>query len=92
MIGVQVRPVRRVTFNAEPRDQARLAFQSGIVFGLMKDGEWRTLADIAESTGFPEASISARLRDFRKERFGGHLVHRRRRSPGQFEYRLVVKP
>jgi hypothetical protein len=43
-------------------------------------------------TGFPEASISARLRDFRKEQFGKHVVERRRRSQGQWEYRLIVVP
>ena len=33
-----------------------------------------TLADISKDTGAPEASVSARIRDFRKPRFGEHIV------------------
>jgi hypothetical protein len=57
----------------------------------MNDGQWRTLAEIEEITEDPQASISARLRDLRKERFGEHEVARRRRGSGQrglFEYRI----
>lgn len=56
----------------------------------MKDGSWHTLPEIAAGTGDPEASISARLRDLRKPRFGSYVVDRRRRSQGLFEYRLRV--
>lgn len=80
-----------ITF--EPKfDEDRLNAQALRVWRVIFDGRWRTLAEIAERTGDPEASISARLRDLRKERFGGHRVERRRReSPirGLFEYRLV---
>ncbi len=31
----------------------------------MRDGEFRTLAEIAAITGAPEASVSARIRDLR---------------------------
>lgn len=72
------------------RDGPRLTRQHNRVFALMKDGAWRTLAVIAAACGDPEASISARLRDLRKERFGGHGVDRRRAGPGLFEYRLVL--
>ena len=55
----------------------------------MKDGCWRTLFEIARLTGDPEASISARLRDLRKDRFGGYeLQGRRLGSKGLWEYRL----
>jgi hypothetical protein len=72
-------------------DHARLGAQSQAVFTLMEDGRWRTLADISLATGFPEASISARLRDFRKEKFGSHTVQRQRTSEGAgtWEYRLT---
>lgn len=73
-------------------DSARLGAQAGRVHDLMADGQWRTLREISEATGGdPESSVSARLRDLRKRRFGHHLVERRRRgdpSDGLFEYRM----
>jgi hypothetical protein len=74
-------------------DEVRLCKQYKRVFSLMVDGEWRTLSEIALETDDPLQSISARLRDFRKARFGGHQLDRRRRgddTAGLFEYRLVV--
>jgi hypothetical protein len=44
----------------------------------MADGEWHTLKELSTITGASEASCSARLRDFRKPKFGGHTVDRRR--------------
>ena len=73
-------------------DVERLTSQLAKVYALMRDGRWRTLGEIADSVGGSEAGVSARLRDFRKERFGGHSVERRRRgepSDGLFEYRLI---
>ena len=70
-------------------DGARLSREYDRVFRLMRDGEWRTLADISEATGDPQASVSARLRDMRKPRFGSHTVERRRCGEGLFEYRLL---
>jgi len=62
-----------------------------MVFALMSDGVFRSLAGIAHATGFPEASISARLRDFRRPKFGGYTVERRRGGfGGSHEYRLLV--
>lgn len=79
-----------VTFDPE-RDFGRLANQHRAVWNAMRDGRWRTLAEIAAETGSPEASVSARLRDFRKERFGGQRVERRRRTAGTWEYRVRVE-
>ena len=73
-------------------DKVRLNTQQQRIFDVMKDGEWRTLSSIASVTGDPEASISARLRDFRKHKFGGYLVERRREDGGGLHgYRLVLK-
>ncbi len=73
-------------------DHAPLRRQHSLVHALMKDGKWRTLTEIAALTLEPEASISARLRDFRKPKFGGHLVERRRvQDLRTWEYRLTVK-
>lgn len=75
------------------KDHKRLRLQHAAVFNVMKDGHWRPLALIARLTGAPEASVSARLRDFRKERFGAHTVQRERRDwdGGTWVYRLVVR-
>lgn len=72
-------------------DGGRLIRQLWKVKRLMLDGRWRTLPEISEAVGAPPASVSARLRDLRKEKFGGYVVERRRRYPdsGLFEYRVV---
>lgn len=71
-------------------DGARLKGQAKRVFIVMQRGQWMTLREIATETGDPEASVSARLRDFRH---AGFTVSRRRRgepSSGTFEYQLEV--
>ncbi len=80
------------TFNPG-HDDTRLGTQLERVKGLMSDTSWRTLSEIRSQTGGSEAGISARLRDLRKTKFGGHTVLRRRRgvpSRGLWEYRLLV--
>lgn len=72
------------------RDRLRLDNQHERVFELMKDGQWRRKEEIVKATGDDWASISARLRDCRKERFGGHTVDRRNIGGGVHEYRLMV--
>ena len=72
------------------RDAPRLRGQILRIFDLMKDGQWRTFDAIAVATGDPQASISAQLRNLRKQRFGGHTVHRRHVGEGLYEYRLEV--
>jgi hypothetical protein len=71
-------------------DGARLTGQLARVYELMSDGAWRTLRDIARDAGGTEAAVSARLRDLRKARFGGHTVERRRvpGASGLWEYRV----
>ena len=74
-------------------DEARLSKQLLRVKEVMQSGDWLTLTEIAAVTGDHEQSISARLRDLRKPKFGGHTVDRRRRgepSTGLFEYRLAA--
>ena len=73
------------------RDYARLNIQAADVWSVMTDRKWHTLSEIAKRTGHPEASVSARLRDFRKKRFGKHIVEAQRAPNGaQWIYRLVV--
>lgn len=73
------------------RDHVRLAGQMLAVFELMKDGRWRTLAEIAETVKGTEAAVSARLRDFRKAKYGGREVRREHVGSGLFRYKLVIK-
>ena len=72
------------------KDKTRLNKQYTAVWSLMQDGLYRTLADISEATGFPEASVSARLRDFRKQANGAHKVERRLISRGLHQYRVLT--
>ena len=80
-------------------DKHRLGAQLQAVYGLMRDGAWRTLREISDALStperiVPEASVSARCRDLRKDRFGAFTVARRRRGEGKrglFEYRLEIE-
>ena len=74
-------------------DHDRLNTQLQSVKKLMADGDWRTLDDISAMIPGSIASISARLRDLRKTKFGGYTVERRRCGvAGLFEYRLAINP
>lgn len=80
------------TFNAK-RDGARLNGQLQAVLTLMKDGQWRGLAIISTALGgASEASVSARIRDLRKQKFGGWIVERRYVDRGLWLYRVLPKP
>lgn len=79
------------TYSA-PYDYDRLNTLQARVYRTLRGGEWWTLAELASRTGGSEASISARLRDLRKPKFGQFVVDRRRRGPahqGLWEYRLA---
>ncbi len=73
-------------------DHGRLRAQLNGVRKLMEDGKWRTLSAIAFVLSCPEASVSARLRDLRKEKFGAYTVERRRvpNGNGLHEYRVFT--
>lgn len=73
-------------------DYARLTQQLKDVFDLMKDGRWRTIGEICDHLPtYPQQSISARLRDLRKEKYGAHTVDRERVAGGMFQYRVILK-
>ena len=78
-------------------DRERLLTQLGQVFHIMRDGKWRTLSQIRsrQETVFgrsgSEAAISARLRDYRKSKLGGHTVERQRKGLAGFSYRLLLR-
>lgn len=72
-------------------DGERLATQMQHVRGVMLASTgWLTLREIEDTLGYPQASISARLRQLRSERI--YEVLRRRRGKekrGVWEYRAV---
>jgi hypothetical protein len=71
------------------RDKPRLTGQIKEVFSLISDQEWHTVRRIAAITGHPEPSVSAQLRNLRKERFGGHTIEREYRGSGLYVFRLA---
>ena len=76
-------------------DRDRLGEQFLRVWDCMSDGLWRSLREISNITGDPEASVSARLRDVRKE--WGEDAMQSRRVPGidgrrgHWQYRLNIQ-
>lgn len=78
------------TYDRE-RDRARLSVQLYRVKAVMGDGNWRTLEMISRAINAPQASVSARLRDLRKDKFGGYQIERRFVRRGLWEYRMVVQ-
>ncbi len=74
----------------DPRhDAARISTQLAKVRDLMADGQWRTLREISDATGAPEASASARWRDLKKL---GYTTQRERvgdPARGLWRYRVV---
>lgn len=77
------------TFN-RARDGKRLNAQAMRVFRAMQSGEWKTLREISEETGDPEASVSARIRDLRSPKLGGFDVPREYVGKGLWKYRVIV--
>ena len=79
-----------ITINDE-RDNGRLHAQLTEVRLLVTNmGRiWWTLGEIARATGYPEASISARLRDLRKPKFGSYNVERKYVERGIWAYRVT---
>jgi hypothetical protein len=74
----------------EPRrDGKRLNAQLTAVYSIIKDGQWRTLSQIAEQAGAPEPSVSARLRDLKKQKFGSYQIEKQYLGSGLWQYRMV---
>lgn len=76
-------------------DKDRLTGQLLKVYEVMRDHQWRTIAEIQALTGIKlDGSISKQLRHLRYERFGAYTVEKRRRGPagvGIWEYRVGEK-
>jgi hypothetical protein len=83
-----------VTFDggtySERLDRVRLLSQLDYVRDFLLQHGWVTLYLISQELEYPESSVSARIRDLRKEKFGGFKVVRRRKSEGTFEYKIEL--
>jgi hypothetical protein len=66
--------------NIEARSNTQLGVIRDVMLTAAMCGTWLTLAEIAESTEFGEASISAQLRHLRKPLHGQYRVEKRRRQ------------
>ena len=73
------------------RDGERLGTQLERVFDLMRDGQWRTLEEIANAVHAPTPSVSARLRDLTRPEFGSHTKEDRYVGNGLWIYRIIVR-
>ena len=70
------------------RDSERLSNQLSRIFNVVKDGNWRSLKDIANLANAPQASVSAQLRHLRKPRFGSYTVEKKYVTDGLYRYRV----
>jgi len=61
-----------------------------VIFEIMSDGKWRTLKAIRKQTIYLDSSISSQLRDFRKDKFGGHTLEKRHLGDMLWEYKLII--
>ena len=79
-------------------DKKRLITQLQRVYDMMRDSEWRSLKEISDTltliygNRFPEASISADLRSFRRASHGSSIVERKNEGHGLFLYSLIPSP
>lgn len=87
-------PFRGADYKPE-RDQVRLTTQMDKVLAVCKDGEWRTIPNLAKELNarfsgahFPENSVQAQLRNLRKV---GQVVERRHVRDGLYEYRVKAQ-
>lgn len=70
------------------RDGARLGRQLAAVLDMMRDGRWHTLAELSQACEGSEPSVSARIRDIRKAKFGAYAIEREYIANGIWRYRL----
>ena len=45
-----------------------------LTFEVLSDGQWHTLKELADKTGFPEASVSCSIRTLRKPEYGNFVI------------------
>lgn len=71
------------------KDQKRLTGQLLRVFEAMRDCQWHDVASLCDLAQVSPLSITARIRDLRKPKFGSYTIERKRgNDKGLFLYRL----
>lgn len=94
-MSLSIQPAMPRTFDGisydHKRDGPRLTAQLDTVRDFMVDhcDSWWTLDELEVALQFPQASISARLRDLRKKKHGSFEVARKYVARGQWAYRLA---
>jgi hypothetical protein len=76
-------------------DRLSLDTQAGLTFIFMSTHEWVTPEEVIEGIGWVHsstASVTARFRDFRKPKFGGYVVLRRRRAGSRRLHEYMLMP
>lgn len=71
------------------RDGERLGRSLRIIRDELRDGAWHTIRELADLAGCSDAAASARIRDLRKPKFGGHVIDREYRGDGLWVYRMT---
>jgi hypothetical protein len=69
---------------------SRMQNRNKLLYNLMKSGMWFTLDEINAGTGYPTASASAGIRDFRKRDYGLNTVEKEYLGGGIYRYRLLL--
>ena len=72
----------------EKRDKGRLQRQLATIKGIMFDHQPHTLTELAGIAGCLTTSASARVRDLRKAKHGGHTITKQNIGGGVWEYTL----
>jgi len=71
------------------RDSKRLGTQLEQIRDFMEGRGYLTLQEISDATGHPHASVSAQLRNLRKQRFGSRIIDKKYISNGLYSYKLM---
>jgi transcriptional antiterminator len=73
------------------RDKERLTKQRDKIRMYMEGRNYLTVKEVAEVLNYPENSVSAQMRNLRKEKFGGRIVHREYFGNGLYKFKLMPK-
>jgi hypothetical protein len=81
---------------ASRKTEPTLGTLNALVLEILSDGQWIMPFEICEKLWYrlqlraSDSSVTARLRDLRKPRFGKHSIELRKRAGSRaYEYRLV---
>lgn len=76
--------------NEKQQEWRHTGKQQHDVYNVMKDQQWHSLEDVYSKVGGRQTSVSACIRNLRKEAYGGFIVERAREN-GEYLYRLSLR-